>query len=156
MRTSVRVIMDGDSWYAFSTNQKGAIAEAEISRAAAWAGMDVYRPLFEHGRADLVLDTARGLLRVQCKWGQLSDGVVQACLSTSRFTPSNGYVRTTYGADEIDAVAVYCAGLDKCYLLPVALIAGQTYINLRVDPSKNNQRLGLKWARDYELGAIAQ
>jgi PD-(D/E)XK endonuclease len=93
---------------------------------------------------------------VQCKWGNFDAGVVKARIGTSRLTPTQGYVRTTYQPDEVDAVAVYCAALDKCYLLPIELVAGQTYIHLRVEPSLNNQKLRLKWASQYELGAIAQ
>jgi hypothetical protein len=40
-------------------------------------------------------------------------------------------VQTTYSAAEIDAVAAYCPELDRCYLLPVALIAGRRAIYLR-------------------------
>ena len=144
--------MDGS----LTSNQKGAIAEAEICRAAVWAGIPVYKPLAEHGRADLVLEIGGRLVRVQCKWGTFDSGVIRARIGTSRYTPSRGYVRTTYGADEIDALAIYCAHLDKCYLLPISTVAGQTYIHLRVEPSRNNQKIGLRWANDYELGAIAQ
>ena len=37
-----------------STDQKGAIAESEITAAAIRLGIDVYRPLQEGGRYDLV------------------------------------------------------------------------------------------------------
>ena len=66
-------------------------------------------------------------------------------------------MRTTYGADQVDAVAVYCEELDRCYLLPASLIDGVTGINLRVAAAQNGQRASLHWARDYELpGAVAQ
>jgi hypothetical protein len=138
-----------------TTNQKGAIAEAELLCAALRLGVRVYKPLVEHGRADLVFEMGNRLIRVQCKWGTLDSGVVRARIGTSRCTP-NGYIRTTYDEDEVDAVAIYCAALDKCYLIPIAEIAGQTYIHLRISPSRNNQKIGLRWADDYELGAIAQ
>jgi hypothetical protein len=140
-----------------TTNQKGAIAEAEVARAAAWAGYPIYKPLADHCRADLVLEIDGKLLRVQCKWGTFDNGVIRARLGTSRHSPTRGYVRTTYESHEIDAIGIFCAQVSKCYLLPISLVAGQTYLHLRVDPSRNNQRVGLKWARDYELsGAIAQ
>jgi len=52
-----------------STNQKGAIAEMAIAWDVFKLGVDIYRPLVEGGRCDLVLDTGLALLRVQCKWG---------------------------------------------------------------------------------------
>jgi PD-(D/E)XK nuclease superfamily protein len=139
----------------WSTNDKGAIAEIEIARAAIRAGIPVWRPLMEHARADVALELEGKLLRVQCKWGRLEDGVIKARLGTSRCTP-NGHVRTTYTPDEVEAIAIYCPDLDKCYFLPISLVAGQSYIHLRVKPSRNNQSLGLKWAAHYEFGAIAQ
>ena len=148
--------MEGDRWADLSTNRKGAIAEIEVARAAVRAGIPVWTPLLEHGRADVALEIDGRILRVQCKWGRLEDGVVKARIGTSRLTPQ-GYVRTTYTAEEVDAVAIYCPSLEKSYLLPISLVAGQTYIHLRVEPSKNNQSLGLKWAAQYEFpGAIAQ
>ena len=138
-----------------TSNQKGAIAEAELFCAAVWLGIPVYKPLAEHGRADLVLEVGARLIRVQCKWGTLGSGVVRARIGTSRCTP-RGYIRTTYDANEIDALAIYCAVLDKCYLIPISEIVGHTYIHLRLAPSRNNQKVGLRWADDYELGAIAQ
>jgi PD-(D/E)XK endonuclease len=66
-------------------------------------------------------------------------------------------VRTTYSADQVDAVAVYCEALDRCYLLASSLIDGMTAMHLRVAAAQNGQRASLHWARDYELsGAVAQ
>ncbi len=69
-----------------------------------------------------------------------------------------------YGADEIDAVAAYCAELDTCYLLPISKVAGRRQVQLRLAPARNNQRFGVNWAGRFEFstvdwsvpGAIAQ
>jgi PD-(D/E)XK endonuclease len=45
----------------------GAIAEAVIAAEVMKLGLDVYRPVSEGGRYDLVVDTGSRLLRVQCK-----------------------------------------------------------------------------------------
>jgi PD-(D/E)XK nuclease superfamily protein len=149
--------MEGDRWAALDTNQKGAIAEAEVCCAAAWAGVSVYRPTTDHCRADLLFDLGGRVARVQCKWGRYEDGVIKVRLSTCRLSPTKGYVRSTYSPDEIDAVAAYCPAFDTTYLLPISLVSGRREIFLRVDPARNNQQVGLKWARDYVFpGAIAQ
>ena len=147
-RTSVRVVE-------LTTNQKGAIAEAAIAFAATEAGIVVAKPLNEGRRYDLIFDTGRRLLRVQCKWGTLGRGIVRVHMITCRHTP-RGYVKTTYTADEIDAIGAYCHALKQCFLLPIREFAGRAVVHLRLTPTGNNQAVGIKWAADYELGAIAQ
>ena len=50
------------------SNHKGNVAELKIVAAAAELGIDVSKPLTEHGRCDLIFDSGGRLLRVQCKW----------------------------------------------------------------------------------------
>jgi prevent-host-death family protein len=142
-----------------STNQKGGIAETAITAAATKLGVSVLRPMVEHGRYDLAFEIGDRILRVQCKWGGLYDdgAVIRVSLNSSWHSPTAGYIRTTYSADEIDQVAVYCGELDRCYLLPISLVAGRRGIQLRVKPPRNGQRACLNLAVDFELpGAVAQ
>lgn len=139
-----------------NTNHKGNLAEAAVVFHAARLGIPVSRPLFEHGRYDLVLDVGSRLLRVQCKWASRKGAVVQVQIAGSHLTPG-GYVRRRYFGTEIDAIAAYCGELDRCYLLPMELVADKWTIQLRISPPKNGQRAGLNWATDYEFpGAVAQ
>ena len=135
--------------------RKGAIAEAAIASEAIRLGYDVYRPVSEGGRYDLIIDIGARLLRAQCKWAALKEDVLVTRLSTSRLTP-RGYLRTTYTAAEINGVAAYCMALDLCLWLPIEEFAGQSYPHLRIGPPRNRQRSGVKWARSYPLGAVAQ
>jgi hypothetical protein len=60
-----------------TTNQKGAIAETAIAHAAIKLGIEVYRPVAEGGRFDLIFafpDASPA--RVQCKWAPLVNGTV--------------------------------------------------------------------------------
>jgi prevent-host-death family protein len=132
------------------------VAEAEIAAAAIKLGVDVYRPLVEHGRYDLIFDLGERLLRVQCKWAPRRDDVVIVNLTGHRYT-ARGDVRSTYSADEIDAVAAYCEELDQCYLLPIELVDGMRAMHLRLTPPRNGQRACINLAQEYELtGAVAQ
>jgi prevent-host-death family protein len=144
--------------FVLSTNQKGAIAEMKIATAAVELGVPVLKPMQEYGRYDLAFEIARRLLRVQCKWGALdpSGAVIVVALTSKRLTPA-GYVQSPYTQDEIDAVAVYCGALDRCYLLPVGLVVGRTAIHLRVKPPLNGQRACIQLATEFEFqGAVAQ
>ena len=144
--------------FVLSTNRNGAIAETKIAAAATELGVSVLRPIVEHGRYDLAFEVGESILRVQCKWGGLDHAaaVIKVNLQTCRHTP-NGYVYGSYSAAEIDAVAVYCSELDRCYLLPVALVARRRGIHLRTTPPRNGQRACINLAADFEFpGAIAQ
>ena len=139
-------------------NRKGAIAEAEIAAAFVRLNVPVLKPVAEHGRYDLAVEIAGQILRVQCKWGALSAdrSVVKVNLQTYRLTFS-GHHRTVYREDEIDLLAVYCGGQDRCYLLPSELVAGRTEISLRTSPTRNGQRACINLAAEFEFsGAVAQ
>jgi prevent-host-death family protein len=139
-----------------TTNHKGNIAEAAIAAAAIKLGIDVSKPLVEHSRYDLVFDVPPRLLRVQCKWAPKRGDVITVNLAAFRYA-AHGGVRTTYSADEIDAVAAYCEELDRCYYLPVDMVAGMHAMSLRLVAPGNRQRAAIHWAADHELpGAIAQ
>jgi len=134
-------------------SQKGAAAEAALTAMTIGLGLTVLRPLCEGRRYDLIIDLEPELLRVQCKLAQRLDGVLVVRLRTNRYTPS-GYVSTSYTAEEIDAIGVYSPELRNCFLIPISEVSGRCAIHLRVDPSRNNQAEGIKWARDYELPAM--
>ncbi|HWF32447.1 MAG TPA: group I intron-associated PD-(D/E)XK endonuclease [Solirubrobacteraceae bacterium] len=134
-------------------SQKGAAAEAAITAAVIQLGLTVLRPLCEGRRYDLIVDLEPTLLRVQCKLARRVRGVLAINLQTCRHTP-RGYIRTSYSASEIDAVAVYSAELNRSFLLPVADVAGTRDVSLRLDAARNNQAHGIRWASDYELAAM--
>ena len=133
-----------------TTDQKGAIAEAAIGHAAIKLGIDVYRSIVEGGRYDLILDIGTRLLRVQCKWARRRDGVVAVRCYSCRRT-ANGLLHRKYTAQEIDAIAAYCPDTNGCYLLPVELVGGRREVSLRLAPTRNGQKHGIRWADDYEF-----
>jgi PD-(D/E)XK nuclease superfamily protein len=134
-----------------TTDQKGAIAEACIAAQAIKLGAGVFRPLADE-RYDLIFDLRPALLRVQCKWVSLRRGVLTVfCVSSRR--AQEGFRRRTYSAEEVDAIAAYSLELDRCFLIPIALVADRPSIGLRVEPSRNNQRQRINWADDFDLAA---
>jgi hypothetical protein len=145
-----------------STDQKGNIAEAAIALAAIKLGIEVYRPLGEGGRYDLIFSVGDRLLRVQCKWSPLEgDVVVIRCYSTRR--GPGGLLRRVYEPGEIDAFAAYCPALGRCYSLPYDEFVRRNQVALRIHPTRNKQATGVNWAEDYDfdarlsrLGAVAQ
>ena len=137
-------------------SQQGAVAEAAVAFEAVKLGIHVLKPLFEGGRYDLVFDLGARLLRVQCKIARRRRDVVDVKARSCRRVAGGGYLRRTYSSDEVDAVAAYCPDIERCYFVPIEAFPKSGCIYLRLAPSKNNQKIGLNWAVDYELGAIAQ
>jgi hypothetical protein len=131
-------------------SQKGAAAEAEVAAAAIRLHLLVLRPLAEGGRYDLIVDLGGKLLRVQCKWASRQGDVLTARCRTCRHTP-RGYLRTMYAASEVDAIGLYAPSTDRCYLIPIDQVEGLGQISLRVVATRNNQAVGVRWAREYEL-----
>jgi hypothetical protein len=146
-----------------TTDQKGNVAEGAIALAAIKLGLDVYWPLGEGGRYDLILDVGGRLNRVQCKWAPRQGEVVLVRCYSSRRT-RNGLLRRVYTEGEIDAYAAYCEEIDRCFFLPYDEFVGRTQVHLRLSGTNNNQKLGGHWADDFdfaarlcdEQGAVAQ
>ena len=144
-----------------TTNQKGAIAETAIVHEATKLGIPVLKPLTDE-RYDLVFDLGHEFARVQCKWGGLiGDVIVVRCRSSRR--AREGLRARAYTSDEIDAFAVYCAELGRSFYLPINVAQHRLAIQLRISPARNNQKLGVNRADDFDfaarlrpLGAIAQ
>jgi hypothetical protein len=135
-----------------TTNQKGAIAEAAIALQAVKLGIEVYRPMAEGGRYDLIFGLEDRLTRVQCKWAaRRGDVLVVRCRSCRR--TRDGLLHRPYTMDEVDAFAAYCADVERCYYLPLADFTNTRTIQLRLAPPRNNQRQRIHWAEEYELTA---
>jgi hypothetical protein len=134
-----------------TTNQKGFIAETAVMHECAQLGVPVLKPLDDQ-RYDLVLDLGSRVLRVQCKWAARVGDVIAIRTRTSRRGP-NGHIHRSYGADEIDAIVAFCAETGRCYLLPHELSVDRAAVQLRLEPTKNNQATGIRWASDYEFAA---
>ncbi len=136
-------------------NDAGNLAEAAFQFHAVEAGARVLVPAVEHAPYDVVLDVDGVMIRVQVKSASLSrDGaVVVARLRRSRHTARSGYVAGTYSADEVDAFGVYCAEVDRCYLIPFADTHGYGTVHLRLGAgakrtariAKIRRRLRVPW-----------
>jgi hypothetical protein len=144
-----------------TTDQKGAVAEAKVAVAALELGIGVWTSWADE-RYDLIFDLRPGLVRVQCKWASMYGDVVVARLYRARRS-ANGLVRRKYSAEEVDAFAIYCAALDRCYYLPIEEAPPGGTMQMRVSPTRNNQKLRIRWAEDLSFaaklgarGAVAQ
>ena len=108
---------------------------------------------FPHGEDwdyDLIVCRGEKLERVQVKYTR-SDGVVIFVRSRSA-SLTNGKVKAYkyYTAETVDWLAVYDVTTDRCYYLPASeLGTGMSMLSLRLRGTRNNQRIGVRFARDY-------
>jgi hypothetical protein len=129
-----------------STCANGNAAEAAILKALIDRGFHVLVPFGEGQPYDLVIHipSRAHFLRVQCKnaW-RTPDG----CLRFNCRTTDHGRGRQPYRG-LADLFGVYFAATDTVYLVTVDELHGYDG-RLRVDPPKNNQRRGVRFAVDY-------
>jgi hypothetical protein len=134
-----------------TTNQKGLVAEQAVILECVRLGITVAKPLDDE-RYDLIVDLGTSMLRLQCKWA-VSDGDVVSIRTRRCRRGREGFIHRGYEPNEIDAIAAFCAATRACYLLPHELSVNRAAVQLRLGPTKNNQAVGVRWARDYEFGA---
>ena len=111
-----------------SSSQKGGLAELKIAAEAADLGIEVYRPMIDGARCDLIFDTGARLLRIQCKWATRNGLVIAIRLRTSRHTPVARLRRHHVRRSEIDGIAAYCRELDRCFFLPIGEFERRTHL----------------------------
>ena len=61
--------------------------------------------------------------------------------------------KRNYTSGEVDVIVAYCPELERCFLLTADDFDGHVEIRLRVAPSRNNQRLHVNWADDFDFEA---
>jgi hypothetical protein len=55
---------------------------------------------------------------------------------------------------QIDYFAVFCPETGGVYLVPINHLRPLTQASLRVEPTRNHQVNGIRWAADYALGRV--
>ena len=133
------------------TKRKGDIAEQNAITKLLEIGVDeVYTPVGENTRADLVYRMNNKLVPVQIKHGRYENGcVVFNCAGTHFNTTSCG--RTTYEGD-VDEFMVYSPKTEQIYIIPMDEI-GDNEMRLRFETNDNphSSYHNSNWAEDYEL-----
>lgn len=137
--------------------RKGDLAELKVAADLAERGCSLSFPYGEDCDYDLIADMNGVLHRVQVKYTE-SDGqiVLVRCRSHSL---TKGKVRRTklYTAETVDWIAVYDRTTDCCYYCPAReLGSGRSYLHLRLVPTRNGQRIGIRHARDYLNPELSQ
>jgi PD-(D/E)XK nuclease superfamily protein len=118
-------------------------------------GYGIYLPFGENTRADLILERAGEVARVQCKTGRLRQGAIRFPVCSSYAHHPNPKMRWRDYRGDVEYFAVYCRDTAAVYLVPIDDLPVIREGSLRVSASRNNQREGIRFAADYEIGRVA-
>jgi hypothetical protein len=131
------------------TTGRGDLTEIEIVAALMRKGRRVLRPISDGLRYDVLIDNGDGTFaRVQCKTGQLRDGVIVFRIRNTDGRRPNG---VSYRG-QVESFGVFCPQNGRTYLVPMsALTACDSTARLRLQPAKNGQRSGIRLAADFEI-----
>lgn len=106
----------------------------------------ILNPLTEHAPFDIVAYKNTKFIRVQVKYCKPKNGVIYVGLR-SCWSDKNGTHIKSFNSLEVDVISVYNPDCDEIYFVPSLEISNS--FNLRLVPTKNNQSLGIRFAKDY-------
>jgi hypothetical protein len=133
------------------TNSVGEISEAAIIARFLQLGYVVLTPYGGNQRYDLIVEDNDGKFwRIQCKSAWIDEGGAVIRFSTANHNVTGKNRQSRHYRGQCDYFAVYCAELNKTYLIPVDQV-GISQARLRLVPTKHNQEKYIRWAKDYEL-----
>lgn len=129
------------------TTAQGDVTETQVAAALVLRGLKVLRPLSSATRYDLLIDHDDGrFTRVQCKTGVLRHG----CVQFRMYSMSGHDKRAKPYAGQVDAYGVYCPETRHSYLVPITALSDcRLFATLRVDPTRNGQRLRSRSAHEF-------
>lgn len=135
-----------------NTKTVGELTEANVLATLIREGYSVSIPFGENTRYDYIIDDGVVMKRIQCKTGRYRNGTVRFD-TNSQYRVKGKLQRFNY-ADTIDAFAVYCAELDKTYLVPIEDVIARRQMSLRVKtPIASSFRKNSRphYAEKYEI-----
>jgi hypothetical protein len=134
-----------------ATNRLGEYAIAKVVLRAIEKRVVVFKPIIEC-RVDLVLDDGFKLYRAQVKYaGRASPKQCRGAVPLGLRKWRNGGRSVTfcYTASEIDVLLVYVRKIDKILWLGPEIFDSRKNLQIRLEPSRNNQMKGCLMAADY-------
>lgn len=133
-----------------NTKEIGDVSEASVIAHFLKRGFLVSVPFGDRARYDLVVEAYKKLYRIQIKTIQYYPSFLQ--LRAYSITTKNGkYIKNVYSSGEVDYVVGYCRETDKVYIISPEELNKSGMVTLHLDGAQNNQKLGIKNARDFEL-----
>lgn len=129
----------------------GEITEQQVVLEFLKLGILVSKPLVQSSRYDFVVDINNNLYKIQVKTGTFKENSYLEFATSTSHTNTQGTLNISYSADDVDFFATMYNG--QCYLIPYNLCGKRTQ-RIRFVPTKNNQTVGVLFAKDFRLEDI--
>ena len=126
----------------------GDITQSQVMAALLRRGKNVLMPFGDNCRYDLVVEQDGLFARVQCKTGRVDRGAVVFAVASSQY--HRGGKRQDYRG-QVDAFGVFCPDNGKVYIVPIHDLPLVREAKLRLEPPRNLQIKGIRWAARYEV-----
>lgn len=127
------------------TTDKGLLGEAEVIADLTRRGLGVALPMGHSVPFDLVLIRNDGLLeRLQVKYTSSDLETVKI-----RCTSKSAWVSYRYTKDSVDWIATYDRATNAIYYVHSCHWDGMESMSLRLKPTGNGQRVGVRWASEF-------
>jgi hypothetical protein len=128
------------------TKQKGDLGVLYAKVDLAEKGYILLQPLSEHAPFDLVAYKDGRFLRIQVKYRSAVNGRILLQLKSS-WADRHGTHIVPIDKAAIDLICVFCPETRTCYYFDPNDV--ELHVNLRIEPTRNNQAKHVRWARDF-------
>ncbi len=105
-------------------------------------------PISEHAAYDLIAEKDGKLKRIQVRYTTPTKGVLRVKLRSTWSDKNGTHVRNREKTDW-DVLAVFNPETKKTCFLDANEFDNSTSIAIRIEPSKNNQTKGVRFAKDF-------
>lgn len=132
------------------TKRKGDISEQKAITKLLELGVEVYTPVGENTRADLIYQKSDELVRVQVKTGRKKNGcVVFNCAKIH--SNSTEHRRSSYQGD-VEEFIIYHRDNDQLYIVSIDELP-ETEMRFRIEESESPYASyhNVNWGKDYKL-----
>lgn len=129
--------------------EQGKIAELKVTQDLLLKGYEVFLPVLDSSRADLIAIRDSEVLKVQVKSTSTNNGIATLVINKVRRNSSKGNFLSPYLPEEIDLFALHICDLDKIAYIKLKDIDVRYTVTFRTSPSKNNQIKDVRYLEDY-------
>lgn len=127
------------------THFKGLLGELAFTLHFLKHGWNIYKPVDNNSRVDLVLKKEGMFKKIQIKYCTPYKGCLRVDLEHPRKTTK------PYTLSEIDEIAVYDSAHEQFYLIPLIDILPKKEMWIRVSPPATKQKKKINWAEKYKI-----